>query len=219
MLLAACGSAAPASPSPPEQTKPAATILADAAATLDTVSSFTARGMLDPGVGVDLTVNGSQLAGTVTSHAITWDVNIDGSTVLFRGRALWDATAPAQAAAFDARWVRVDDPHAGYGLAGELAHFRYGLSHIIFGPHPAASAVSQTSLSGTAVIELRGGGDTYDVAATGTPWPLRWLDSDIAGPDGRPCGITLADFGSAPAVAVATPGAVLSAPPSPTATP
>jgi hypothetical protein len=70
--------------------------------------------------------------------------------------------------------------------------------------------MGEISLDGRRVIELRSKTDVYDVLATGTPYPVRWLELENPGPDGKPCGITIDGFGapatvSAPANALPGP--------------
>ena len=162
--------------------------------------------MLDPGLGLDLQVTPRGEIGTLTSHGVTWRVVALDGAMWMRGRALWNATLPPdRAAAFGDSWVAVDDGEAGFGWARFLPAFPRQIVAQVFGPHDALRIAATTRFGGRDAVELRGGKDLYDIAATGTPWPLRWLDADIPGPGGQPCGVTLDRFGEPVALAPPSP--------------
>ena len=215
-MLAACGSggseasskqsptAAPAA-SPPATSADA--ILAQASRALGATSSYHVAGMLDPGLGVDLVVEPHAVTGTMSSHGVTWRVLCVGADVWLSGRELWVQTVgPARAAAFGDAWVRIADPSAAYGSVALVPHLHGSIAAIVFGPHPGLRVSGTATIGGRPTTELSGPKDTYDVASRGTPYPLRWLDRDIVGPGGQPCGITLDSFDAA--VSVTPPAAV-----------
>jgi hypothetical protein len=216
-LGSACGSFSPAASGPGEATKPAATILADSARAVQAVATFKAVGMLDPGVDVDLSVAGDDSSGTITTKGATWHEVTSGGRVFFKGAQLWAASAPTRAAAFGDNWVEVTDPSAGFGLARVLPHFRVALTEVVFGPHPGLVNRGVSTLSGRQVVELRNSHDLYDVLASGTPLPVRWVDEDTATSDGVACALTLGDFESPITVTAPVATATLTPPPSPTA--
>ncbi|HET9052357.1 MAG TPA: hypothetical protein VFO60_11705 [Candidatus Dormibacteraeota bacterium] len=151
--------------------------------------------MLDPGLGVDLVVEPHAVTGTMSSHGVTWRVVCVGADVWLSGRELWVRTlGQARAAALGDAWVRATDPSAAYGSVALVPHLHGSIASIVFGPHAGLAVSGTATIGGRAATELRGPKDTYDVAAGGVPYPLRWLDRDITGPGGRPCGITLDSF-------------------------
>jgi hypothetical protein len=151
--------------------------------------------MLDPDLSIDMTVLPNGESGTLGSHGVTWRVLMRDGAVWLSGRELWAATLPAdRAAALGDGWVRVTDPEAGFGWTKRLPTLAASISNIVFASHGPLAVSGSTTVGGRAAVELRGGADIYDVAATGTPWPLRWLDADIPGPGGQPCGVTLDRF-------------------------
>jgi len=161
--------------------------------------------MIDPGISLDMVVTSRGASGTMSSHGVSWQVVVIGDDIWMRGRALWTATLPApRAAQLGDGWVHVTDGAAAFDYAHVLPHIHDSIATIIFAPRPGLTVTGRTAIGGRPAIEMCGPQDVYDVAATGTPYPLRWLDSDIKGPDGQPCGITLDGFDAA-AVAVTPP--------------
>ena len=198
-LLAGCGGSA-ATPST-LASRPAAEVLADAATALRGASSYHVGGMLDPGLAVDLVVTRHGSTGGITTHGVTWEEVAVGGDTWFRGAALWQATLPAeQAAALGDDWVLVTDPAAAFGFAGPLHDLPARIPDVVFGPHPQLKNRGARRLSGQQVVELSSSRDTYDVLETGTPYPVRWIEVENVGPDGKPCGITLDRFGAATTV-------------------
>jgi hypothetical protein len=201
---------------------PAAKILAASASQLGRTGSYHVAGMIDPGLIVDLVVRQGGLSGTVTSHGVTWNLVVVGPHEWVRGAALWRATLPA--ATFGDGWVQVEDFGVGFGLGGAFVHLRELIVNKVFGPHPGLKVSGVVTLAGRRAVELRSSKDTYDVALDGPAYPLRWLDGDIPGPGGRPCGITLDRFETAgsvtppsPVVGTLEPGAMRGATPTPIA--
>ena len=205
-MTAACGSSAPPATSASAALGGTADhILALASAALATSSSYHVAGMLDAGLSVDLVVAPHALRGRLTNHGVTWDVVMVGGSVWFRGAELWAATHATAAASFGSGWVRVLDPGAGFGLAGRLPTLPQAIDGIVFGPHAGLRTVGPTTQGGRRAVELRSDKDVYDVALEGRPYPLRWLDGDIPGPGGAPCGVTLDSFDQPVAIAAPQP--------------
>ncbi len=178
-------------------------MLGDAADALRHTSSYHVLGMLDPGLEVDLVIVHGGSSGTVTSHGVSWhEITIAGHT-WFQGAALWAATQPATAAsALGDRWVLVQSASSGFGLAPRFAHLDISIPGVVFALKPGLQNVGEVNLGGRRVVELRSKKDIYDVLATGTPFPVRWLELENPGPTGKPCGITIDGFG-APVTVVA----------------
>lgn len=170
------------------------------------MSSYHVTGMIDPDVTLDLRVTPRGETGTVTSHGITWHVLALDGAMWLQGRGLWAATLPPdRAAAYGDGWVRVTDGSAAFDTARILPTLPQAMVAQVFGPHPQLRVTATTTLAGRQAVELQGGKDIYDVAATGTPYPLRWLERDTPGADGRPCGITLDSFGAPAGLAPPSP--------------
>lgn len=184
-------------------------MLADAASALSSARSYHVKGMVDPGINLDIVVVREGWTGTVTRQGVSWSGIVLDGTVWFRGAQLWSATLPAQqAAAFGDHWVRVDDPAAAYGLAKNLSRLERSIPGVVFARHPGL--VSRlTDFEGRRVIELRSRTDLYDVLASGTPYPLRWLELDKGSPGQNPCGITLDRFDADVTVEPPQPALVL----------
>ncbi|SRR5258708_38995076 len=108
----------------------------------------------------------------------------------------------AVAAALGDRWVLVQSASSGFELAPRLAHLYTTIPRVVFALKPGLQNIGEVSLSGRRVVELRSERDIYDVLATGKPYPVRWLELENPGPDGKPCGITIDGFG-APATVTA----------------
>jgi hypothetical protein len=137
----------------------------------------------------------------MSEHGVTWQVVSLDHAVWVRGAALWQATLPrSQASALGDGWVRVTDSAAVYGFGGLLSSFDDAIAVQVFGHHAGLQVAGPATVDGRPATELRSGTDVYDIAASGTPYPLRWLDSDSPGPDGSWCGITLDGFEAAPSV-------------------
>ncbi|MEA2682246.1 MAG: hypothetical protein QOK05_574 [Chloroflexota bacterium] len=171
-------------------------MLAEAAQALRGTRSYHVSGMLDPGLSIDIVVSRHGSTGRVTSHGVTWDeIGVDTRT-WFRGRALWNATLPAaQADALGDDWVLVSDPSAAFGFAGPLHDLQTRVPGVVFGRQPGLSNRGTKKLNGQEVLELANATDIYDVLTSGVHYPVRWLETEIPGPDGKPCGITLDRFG------------------------
>lgn len=162
--------------------------------------------MIDPGFTLDLRVTPRGETGTMTAHGVTWEVLALDGTAWARGNALWAATLPAaRAAALGDGWVQVSDPAAAFGWARLFVTLPTAVHDVVFGPHAGLHVSGTIRLGGRTAVELRSATDVYDVAATGTPYPLRWLDTDIPGPGGQPCGITLDRFGEPVTLAPPSP--------------
>ena len=157
--------------------------------------------MIDPGIVLDLVLMPRAATGTMSSRGAKWRVVVVGDDIWMSGRELWDATLPAaRATQLGDGWVHVTDGAAAFNYAHVLPRLHDSIALDIFGPHPGLRVTGRTTVAGRAAVELRNATDTYDVAAGGTPYPLRWLDKDLSGPNGQPCGITLDGFGAVTAV-------------------
>lgn len=162
-------------------------------------------GMIDPGFSVDMVLMPRSATGTASVHGVSWRVVVVGDDIWLSGSALWKATLPAaRAAQLGDGWVHVTDGGAAFGHAQILSKLFRGIATVIFGPHSGLKVTGRTTVGGRPAVELRNATDVYDVAGSGTPYPLRWLDTDTPGPNGQPCGITLDGFDAA-AVAVTPP--------------
>lgn len=191
-----CGST-PAPPSPASATPDE--LLAAAAAALGGATSYHAAGMVDPGLTIDLAVTTDGVAGSMTSHGVAWRVVVHEGNAWISGRALWDATvSPARAAAFGDSWVRVTDPSAAFGFARILPVMASGIPKL-FGPQPQLAITGRTTVGGKDAIELRGPQDVFDIAAEGTPYPLRWVEHP-ADPGAQPRDLILDGFGTQAAI-------------------
>jgi hypothetical protein len=119
--------------------------------------------------------------------------------VWLRGRSLWDKTVSrAEAARLGDSWVLVKDPKAAFGYARALINLDVTIPGVVFARRTLDNK-GERVVDGQRVIRLENDDDIYDVQATGTPFPLSWLEKENPGPDGKPCGITLSGF-DAPAV-------------------
>jgi hypothetical protein len=171
--------------------------MVDAANSLRHASSYRVVGQLDDQLTVALTVTPNGTRGSVTSHGVSWqEVELHG-TVWFRGAALWRATAPAaKSRRFGNHWVRVIDKTAGYGWRDPLSDVQTAIPSVFFAPKGDMVNLGRHVIDGRAVVRIKNGPDFHDVLATGTPYPLDWLETNEPGPDGQPCGVTLSDFDS-----------------------
>jgi hypothetical protein len=188
--------------------RPAAAVLAEAAGTLRHTNSYHVVGMLDPGMDVDLVVVPGGSTGTVTTQGVTWrEITTSGQT-WFQGAALWAATQPAEVAfALSNNWVLVQSAATGFGVAPRFAHLDFAIPSVAFGKSKGLENRGEITLNGRRVVELRSETDVYDVLAVGIPYPVRWLELEHPGPNGKPCGVTLDRFG-APTVVTAPSNAV-----------
>ncbi|MFN2463612.1 MAG: hypothetical protein ABR573_06895 [Candidatus Dormibacteria bacterium] len=212
LLAASCSSAGGQGIS---DNRSAGAILAEAGDSLRQATSYRVKGMIDPGITVDLVIlkNGSR--GTVTTHALTFEeIALDGRLWL-RGAALWKATATPRASELDGEWVRVTDPAAAYTYATHLFRLEQAIPNVVFGPR-AALKRALTTFNGRRVIELSNDREIYDVLADGRPYPVRWAERDNPGPDGQPCGIILSDFNAPATLTAPESHLTLDAPASPT---
>jgi hypothetical protein len=194
-----------------EASRPASVILADAAAALRGASSYHVSGMLDPGLAVDLVVTPGGVTGHLAARGVSWEEIEVKDQLWFRGAALWKATLDAdRAVGLGDHWVLVNDPAAAFGFAGPLRKLETRMPGVVFRRRTAPGNRGTRQLGGRRVVELASDRDIYDVLADGTPYPVRWLETDNPGPSGQPCGITLDRF-NAPAK-VLPPGSALTLP-------
>jgi hypothetical protein len=129
-------------------------------------------------------------------------VAVDGS-VWFRGARLWQATTSRPAAErFGNSWVKVTDPAAGFGWRNPLSDVPLAIPTNFFAPRADMVNLGRMALDGRDVVRIRNGSDFHDILATGTPYPIDWLETDEPGPDGQPCGVTISGF-NAPATLTA----------------
>jgi hypothetical protein len=133
----------------------------------------------------------------VTAEKATWDVVQDHGRLWFRGRELWrKSISPDQAASYGDRWVLVTSLNAGFGWASHLVHLQREMADEVFRDKPGLRNVGVRSFEGRRVVRLSSPDDLYDVEADSPHLPLRWLEPDELGPDGKPCGVVLDDFGA-----------------------
>jgi hypothetical protein len=152
--------------------------------------------MLDTGFSVDLRVSRSALVGRVTAEHVSWDVVQSGGQLWFRGKQMWAATiSPAQAAGYGDSWVHVTSLNAGFGWASHLLHLQTEMATEVFRDKPGLHNVGIRRFAGRRVVELSSSGDVYDVEVAAPHRPLRWLEPDEIGADGKPCGVVLDAFG------------------------
>jgi hypothetical protein len=164
--------------------------------------------MLDPGMEVDLVVVPGGSTGTVTTRGVTWREITTGAQTWFQGAPLWSATQPAEVAlALGDNWVLVRSDATGFGLAPRFTHLDFTIPSLAFAHSKGLENRGQITLNGRQVVELRSKTDVYDVLVGGTPYPVRWLELEHPGPNGKPCGVTLDRFG-VPTVLTAPPNAV-----------
>lgn len=216
-VIAACGPARETPPPTPSASHTAADALLDQAQkALAGASSYRVDGMIDPDLVLHVLLTPSGWSGTVTSHGVTWEQAALGERTWVRGAALWKATLPAdRAEALGDAWVEVTDLGAAWGLIHHLSHLEVLIPALVFGPHAGLLNKGETNYRGQSVLELVGPKDTYDVLSTGAPYPVRWLDADIVGKDGQPCGITLSAFNAPASITPAPSTTTLTPAPSP----
>jgi hypothetical protein len=172
--------------------------MAAARAALRATSGYHVSGMLDDGFTVDLRVSRTSLAGTVTHNGISWQVVQDRGRLWFRGSAMWHATISADAAErLGDNWVQVTSFNAGFGYAAHLVDLQREMPDEVFRDKPGLRNVGFRTFAQRRVVELSSDEDVYDVTAAAPHDPLRWLEPDEIGPDGKPCGIVLDHFGAA----------------------
>ena len=157
---------------------------------------------------VDLVVVPGGSTGTVTTQGVTWrEITTSGQT-WFQGAMLWAATQPAQVAStLGDNWVLVRSAATGFGLGPRFSDLDFAIPTVAFSHSKGLENHGEITLSGRRVLELRSKTDVYDVLAVGTPYPVRWLELEHPGPNGKPCGVSLDAFGL-PAVVAAPANAV-----------
>jgi hypothetical protein len=177
-----------------ESNKPATQILDDAANALRSIQSYRVDGMLDPGFTVHLVIVRNGAMGTVMAKGITWRMVARADTLWLRGRALWAKTLPrVKATQLGDDWVQVNDPKAAFNYARSLHNLHVTIPTVVFHRRTLENK-GERVVNGQRVIRLENDDDIYDVRATGTPYPLTWLEKENPGPDGQPCGIRLSAF-------------------------
>ena len=216
-VIAACGPARETPPPTPSASHTAADALLDQAQkALAGASSYRVDGMIDPDLVLHVVVTRSGWAGTVKSHGVTWEQVSIGDTTWVRGAALWRAALPAdRAAALGDAWVEVTDLDVAWRLPYHLTELEALIPQLVFTPKGGLVNKGETTFQGQRVFELVGAKDTYDVLSSGAPYPVRWLDADIVGKDGQPCGITLSAFNAPVSITPAPSTTTLTPAPSP----
>jgi hypothetical protein len=213
VLLAGCGAPTQDGPRKPASQPPAsvaakptglaaqppAEIVRRAHAALRGATSFRATAK-----DAALVVTRRGAKGWLRQDGARLDVIIVGKRVFFRGREFWAAHDPAVGRAIGDRWVDMTGTAAGAtdDLVGYLSVKGFADS---FGTDVVRkrtfTKVSEHTVNGVRVVRLTGPGATLDVAATGTPYPLRY-DSSKDDED-----VTLTAFGR-PVIITAPRGAV-----------
>jgi hypothetical protein len=155
--------------------RPPAEILRQAEAALRGASSFRATAK-----DVDLQVNRSGVKGWLRQDGLRVDLVIVGGRVYFRGRKFWTAQDPEVGRFLGDAWVDVTGGGAGdvedladyLSVKGFADSFKTDVVH-----KHRFTQVSERTIDGVRVVRLTGQGATLDVAATGSPYPLRFDSS------------------------------------------
>jgi hypothetical protein len=196
VLLAACGG----SSGNGESAKKGPQVAADAASALEKAGAahLVGTGTQDgKPMKLDIHVVGADASGTVTMNGAQLDmVNVGGKFYIRASGDFWTQNGvPAAAVSLlDGKWVIVPGDAASQfsqfslkGLADELRHPSDGT---------IKDAVHTDTVDGTKVVVVtESNGSTLDVAATGTPYPLRIVDRGSQSDT-----ITASDFGKKTAI-------------------
>jgi len=190
VLLTACGSSDNG-----ESGKKGPQVAADAANALEKAGAahLSGTGTQDgKPMQLDVTVVGADATGTVTMDGAKLDlVNVGGKLYIRASGDFWTQNGvPATAVTLlDGKWVILPADSAGElsqfsvkGLADELRHPSNG---------SIKDAVHTDTVDGKKVVVVtESDGSTLDVAATGTPYPLKIVDKGS-----QASTITASDFG------------------------
>jgi hypothetical protein len=151
-----------------------AEILRRAEAALRGASSFRATAK-----DVDLELSRRGVKGWFRQDGVRLDVIIVGGKVYFRGREFWASQDPRVGRAIGNAWVDVsgtdgsmDELVESLSLKGFADSFRTDVVR-----KRKFTKVTERTINGVLVVRLTGPGATLDVAATGTPYPLRYDSS------------------------------------------
>jgi hypothetical protein len=155
--------------------RPPAEILRQAEAALRGASSFRATAK-----DADLQVNRRGVKGWLRQDGVRVDLVIVGDRVYFRGRKFWAAQDPRAGRFFGDAWVDVTGGGAGdvedltdyLSVKGFADSFKTDVVRKV-----RFTKVTERTIDGVRVVRLTGPGATLDVAATGSPYPLRFDSS------------------------------------------
>jgi len=203
LLLAACGG----SDGNGESAKKGPQVSADAASALEKAGAvhLTGGGTIDgQKTTVDLHLQGADATGTIGEGGQEPKViETGGKTYAQAAGGFWtQAGVPASVAGqLAGKWVIVPGQAAGQLLPFSLASLADELRH------PTGATIKDAVHTGTlhgkkVVVVTQTDGSTLDVAATGTPYPLRAVDKGS-----NPGTLAASDFGKK--VAIAAPSGAL----------
>jgi hypothetical protein len=155
--------------------RPPAEILRQAEAALRGASSFRATAK-----DADLQLNRHGVKGWLRQDGVRVDLIIVGGRVYFRGRKFWAAQDPQAGRFLGDAWVDVTGGGAGdvEDLTDYLSvkGFADSFKTEVVRKH-RFTKVTEVTIDGVRVVRLTGPGATLDVAATGSPYPLRFDSS------------------------------------------
>lgn len=196
VAAASCGSSSTSSNGETDKTPDQ--ILSDSAAAIRNVTSYhfiVDTTQTGSALHLDLRVGGpGKVAGSLTTEGLSVDIVVSGSDVYLRGgKDFWTKFGGAAAATLVAdKWVKVPSS-ATESITkplGEFADTSTIAKCLITSPHGTLTK-STTTVDGQAVIELHDAGDqpgtevgTLDLAATGSPYPVRLVSSGSRKPGG-----------------------------------
>lgn len=178
LLLAACGSSGNG-----ESGKSADQVAKDASAALKAAKSFHVRATVDDAGGGSQGFSGpltldldlvppSTMSGTLSAEGVTAHLVFVNNKFYLQGRSLWEKFAGAQAATvIGDRWVLI--PESAVGSFSGLNSFTDIANCLV--PATGNKSNGTTVVNGQSVVEVTNAtaSATLDVAADGTPYPLR----------------------------------------------
>jgi hypothetical protein len=191
LLLTACGG----SDGNGESAKKGPQVAADAASALEKAGAvhLTGTGKTNgASIQLDLRLQGNDATGTLIEGSSSIKlVGTGGKLYVQASPAFWTKAGIPESAAggLDGKWVIVPSSTAGQVLPFNLSSLADQLRH------PTGATIKDAVHTGTlhgqkVVVVTQTDGSTLDVAATGTPYPLRTVDK------GTDAGtITASDFG------------------------
>lgn len=159
---------------------PPGTIIADARAAIESASTIHVSGTLAQGgqsAAIDLQMVAGK-GGYATfsfAHAATYRLVVIGTTLYLNGnRAFWlaEGVKSTVASSVQGRWVKQSAAHGDDAVLASILN-----PHVFFKGLLALSGtlkkLAPTTVAGEAVVPVTNGTYTIDVAATGTPYPVK----------------------------------------------